>query len=609
MTKQIAVMDYFFEQYEFDADSLILKKNGEAVDIRRNEALLLKLLIENHQSVISKEAILSEVWQGKVVSEQAIFQNISNLRALFGSHAIKTFAKRGYQWQLPLISEPLVVQQSQTIQADIALTNNTANTSTQKRTYYQLFALFALVALIAISYFSLPKKPVAPTIAVIPFTGIETEQPTLTTDLLPPESVRLNDIDPYQYAATEILSYANLKAQYPLVLTGTFWQAEQQIHADFSLTGPKGSWQGQFIGESKAQVMQQLKSHLKLPIVLEMVNQPLSANVKQAKLSIVHQERPNDLIILNQLTNAYLSMSNFDSAMLLADKLEQTSIEQQNLQQQGNALLLQSTILTAKEVYELSDHKLTEAIKIFQQINDHKRLADAYNAQSWLDHQSNDYQAIKKHMLLSLEHSLKAKDINRELHALTYLSVLAHKHKMHDDKYLYLQQAESRMDHYQLPRYRYAKIPFHHAIYSGNAAQKEPHLKNVLEYTQLTPDHWVAQSSRKQLLDYYIKTNRINLASEMVSPLGESTPENNLLKARLAKAQQKEDEFEYFGKKAFEQAQLTGKVSLSLDIALLMCEEPNKQVNYDFYYGYIEDNASKYWLQRNQKKLHVLNIQ
>jgi hypothetical protein len=36
------------------------------------------------------------------VSEQVVFQNISHLRAIFGNDAIKTFSKRGYQWQLEL---------------------------------------------------------------------------------------------------------------------------------------------------------------------------------------------------------------------------------------------------------------------------------------------------------------------------------------------------------------------------------------------------------------------------------------------------------------------------------------------------------------------------
>ena len=97
-------MRYRFNNFEFDSTSLVLKKNGQTLAIRHNEAKVLKLLIEHSDNVFSKEDILSHVWQDKVVSEQAVFQNISHLRSLFGNQAIKTFSKRGYQWQLKVDS-------------------------------------------------------------------------------------------------------------------------------------------------------------------------------------------------------------------------------------------------------------------------------------------------------------------------------------------------------------------------------------------------------------------------------------------------------------------------------------------------------------------------
>jgi DNA-binding winged helix-turn-helix (wHTH) protein len=39
---------------------------------------------------------------GKSVANQSIFQNISNLKTIFGDDAITTHSKKGYQWQIPL---------------------------------------------------------------------------------------------------------------------------------------------------------------------------------------------------------------------------------------------------------------------------------------------------------------------------------------------------------------------------------------------------------------------------------------------------------------------------------------------------------------------------
>ncbi|NMP31912.1 transcriptional regulator [Thalassotalea sp. M1531] len=600
-------MRYYFEQFEFDANSLTLKHNQQTIAIRHNEALLLKLLLENNQSVVSKDTILSEVWQGKVVSEQAVFQNISHLRSLFGGNAIKTFAKRGYQWQLTF-----QCQNAESPIQPVNVPSTAQQTRAQNKTHWRLIAFIAVLLIGFVSYFSSVfsvNKESKPQVAIVPFTFTNMAEQEVPIHQLTFKVNELKNISAQQYEATQILSYQSLKQSHPLILSGSFWRSEKQVHLDFLLKGLSGDWQGQMSGTTIEQLTKNLAAHLQQPFILEMVTKPLSPEVKQARLSIAHQESPKDLLVLNRLVDTYITMEQYDTAMTLADKLEQLAIEENNPQQLGNALLFQSSILTNKEIFELSNHKLMNAQKAFEAIKDDRRLADTYNARSWLDHQNSDYNAIKKHLLLSAKHALAVNDIERELHALTYLSVLAHKHKRHDDKYLYLQQAESKMDGYKLPQYHYAKIPFHHAIYSNSPAQREPHLKQVLTYTEHTPNHWVAQSSRRQLLDYYISSGRLNLASELVNPLDTTTPENTLLKARLAKELKQQEQYQTYGKQAFEQAQLAGKRSLSLDIALLMCDEPDKQINYDFYFRYIEEHATEYWSRRNQQKLHAINIQ
>ena len=70
-------MRYRFNEFEFDSESLLLTNNGEALAIRHTEAKVLSLLLEQVDTVLNKEDILSDVWQNKIVSEQVVFQNIS----------------------------------------------------------------------------------------------------------------------------------------------------------------------------------------------------------------------------------------------------------------------------------------------------------------------------------------------------------------------------------------------------------------------------------------------------------------------------------------------------------------------------------------------------
>ncbi|WP_058031744.1 transcriptional regulator [Pseudoalteromonas phenolica] len=75
---------------------------------------MLKFFILNNDRILSKAELLETVWPEKTVSEQVVFQNISHLRAIFGNDAIKTFSKRGYQWQLELTE---VTQQAEEVVA------------------------------------------------------------------------------------------------------------------------------------------------------------------------------------------------------------------------------------------------------------------------------------------------------------------------------------------------------------------------------------------------------------------------------------------------------------------------------------------------------------
>jgi len=599
-------MKYKFLDFEFDSASLILSQNNNDIAIRHNEAKLLALMISQPERVFSKEDILAEVWQDKVVSEQAVFQNISHLRGLFGNSAIKTFSKRGYQWQL---KSHIKSDTNEIAPTEVNEIKDTPS-NTPKHIYTAAFSLiFILVIFFSIYYISQNKTPLPTTeIAYIPF-----EKQTENTFIAFSNNsdfnfVELSNLDYRDFTATSELKYPSLSAEHPLILTGEFRSHNQQIYLDFILKGPFAQWKGLLSGVSQREVTEKLKRHLKQSFIYDLIGKPQTPELKLANLSIAHQNRPKDFIILNQLIKVYIQTGEFDKAMVMADKLANIAHLENNHQQVGMALLLQSEILTQKDLFELSSQKLQLALIQFELINDLKRQADALNAQSWLEHQNNNYTAIKSSLLKSAELAFKAKDIPRELHALTYLSVMAHKHKQEEDKYLYLQQAENKMLQYELPIYHFAKIPFHYAIFAKKPADKEPHYKQVLEHTLLTPNHWVAQDSRESLVKFYISQNRLDEAQALVKDLKTDNAFNSYLKTILAQAQLQTALFITHAQRTFEQAQLSGNKYLSLDTALLLCDAPNEQINYDFYSQFISENATLHWRRSNKEKLVALNL-
>ncbi len=624
-------MRYRLQEFEFDSENLILTKAGDSVAIRHNEAKVLALLLEQTDKVFNKEEILSLVWQDKVVSEQAVFQNISHLRSLFGNEAIKTFPKRGYQWQLPVEVIFVVTDESKgkaTASNSISAADSSSNetqptepiTTTPKTNSYWAYALAVSIILLFIIIFSYQNKTLLEdnnNLKKIAYIPLSLSQSDNTITLAGSEIIQdseyfdfteLNNITSDEFNNTLELSYPKLAQNHPLILTAQVRRHNQHSYIDFLVKGPSGEWRGQLTGDSTKAVIEQLQVHLQQDVIYDLLNKPQTPEIKQANLSIAHQQSAEDLIILGALIDTYIEMNELEKAMVMADKLANISEAQGNWQQLGNALLFQSKILTRKELYDLSSHKLSSAISYFEQIDDLKRQADALFAQSWLDHQADDYPAIKESLLTSARLSLEARDIPRELDALTYLSVLAHKHHQADDKYLYLRQAETKMKGYQLPIYHFAKVPFHYAIYAKNTSDKEPHWKQVLEFTQLTPDHWVAQSSRKALMRHLIKQGRLEEAKVLLDNASTDNAQNSYLKALIAQANKDDEQFNHHAQRTFEQARLAGDTWLSLDIALLLCSEPNSQVNFDFYSQYITDNATKYWRRDNKEKLLALNF-
>ncbi len=350
-------MRYIFQHFEFDSTSLVLTKKGEAIAIRHNEAKLLALLLVQADKVLSKEDILSEVWQDKVVSEQAVFQNISHLRSLFGAEAIKTFSKRGYQWQLPI---ELIPEDSNTTENNLhPPTKMHLSRSIQKRSYLVTLFVFMVVIIGGSSVYKANFQNEAKqanndsviNLAYIPFVHSSNEANIVLEDNERFDFTELTHVKTADFSHSVELTYPALAKNYPYVLTGEIRTYQRIVHLDFMLKGPVGDWQGQLSGTSVDDVSKQLQRHLQQPFIYELLNETLSLELKQAKLSIAHQQMPSDLLNLGKLIDIYIEMEEFERAMVMADKLANSAHQQKSSQQIGNALLFQSKIFTRKELY------------------------------------------------------------------------------------------------------------------------------------------------------------------------------------------------------------------------------------------------------------------
>ncbi len=91
-----------FDQYQFDLDTLRLKRGKQSVALRPKAALILKLLVDQPGEVVTKQTLLQQAWGHRLTADQNLFQAISELRKTFAPlEPVLTHPNRGYSWCIP----------------------------------------------------------------------------------------------------------------------------------------------------------------------------------------------------------------------------------------------------------------------------------------------------------------------------------------------------------------------------------------------------------------------------------------------------------------------------------------------------------------------------
>jgi len=155
-----------FSQFYFDVSSgsLIVERNTgsqQEIQLRHKVANLLAYLIAHRERVVSKEELLSELWQHGDYRENSLTQSIRELRTALGDTAknssfVKTYPQRGYQWVCELIDvdENKPIDHSSTNNVNTEATDNshieslsTQNSHTSPKMLIGLVCLFIVVAI------------------------------------------------------------------------------------------------------------------------------------------------------------------------------------------------------------------------------------------------------------------------------------------------------------------------------------------------------------------------------------------------------------------------------------------------------------------------------
>jgi len=99
----IGILRYLFEDYAFDTDRRELHRGALVVSVAPQVFDLLDYLIRNRERVVSKDELITAIWNGRSVSDAALTTRLNAARNAIGDtgekqRLIKTLARKGFRF-------------------------------------------------------------------------------------------------------------------------------------------------------------------------------------------------------------------------------------------------------------------------------------------------------------------------------------------------------------------------------------------------------------------------------------------------------------------------------------------------------------------------------
>src|SRR5262245_50800173 len=96
-------MTYLFEDYALDTERRELRRGADLISVEPQVFDLLQFLIRNRTRVVSRDDLIAEVWNGRIVSESALYSRITAARQAIGDSGeaqrlIRTVARKGLRF-------------------------------------------------------------------------------------------------------------------------------------------------------------------------------------------------------------------------------------------------------------------------------------------------------------------------------------------------------------------------------------------------------------------------------------------------------------------------------------------------------------------------------
>lgn len=620
------MMQYIFENFHFDANQQTLFKNGQVVALKLNEAKLLSLFLSRPSDILSKDTILKEVWGARVVSEQVVFQNISQLRAIFTDRAIRTFPKKGYQWQLNI--EPEVLVESSEIKEPKEQSTKALKQLKGLKTPSLFSGVLASIMLIILLLLFFQGKQeqlistdvIKKNITVIPFENSQKGSVDLLANSLNQAlnekwknpRIRLNltrqNISTRSFFNAPLLAWKNHKLDgHDLVLGGFISSHNDGLLLRYRLQGIHRAWAGYLFASSVEILLQQLDIKLNRILTSQYLTLEYDALVT-SELTLLHNRHPDDHEVLLRLIERQIEQKNYDLAMVFTDKLITQSDPVEHTAYLGSAYMLKGKIFHLRDSADSAKNLYRQAHEILATRNLLLLQSQVSKNEAWLGVLKEDYRQVNASLYQAASQAKLANEPLAEIEAYTLQSILASKMGFDKEKYDYLYKAKSLLLDYQLDKANFATIYYHFALFAETKEQAKPYFERILELPYRKKTNWIREDAQAQLSKFYMTRQAWQQALDLF-PDRQSSAFSNNQRAQIYFAMGDKTKALDYVKQAFNQAIIHYKYAESLNAALLLYRisiQSSDVTGEIEYKSYIEKNAFKHWLDRHHDVLKAL---
>lgn len=603
-----------FGDFRFNPNQQVLYRGDKPIDLTHKQAKLLALLLESPDTIFSKEEILDLVWEGRAVSEQVVFQNISKLRTLIAQDAIKTYPKRGYQWQIPL---------EVSLQGAASQTNQKSGIA-----HYLVGSVLGIAVLLVLALAFLPsaqqeaKQQQTPNpIIFLPvkarFEGaLEKDLRTLNEHIA--QKLSTGVVNGQAPSSQRFMNSPFMERQRlglsadTIVGTGVLRGIKDQFLLTLKLQGEYRGWESIIAARDIETVAQTATDHIELITGSQYFSLQDDAHVT-AELTLLHDLAPQNPAILTHLIDRQIVEMNTDVAGAYIDKLlalsrmrELPVYEAMALWLGGKRALALADLGNARQYLEDAIFIAGDAEILFMQSEILKSQAD-------LAYRHGDFDTVRQLLTDAASRSRLSNELVKEVRAYTLLSIMASKFGLEKEKYEYLHHAKALLADGNFDDSHYMIINYHFALFAPGKAEQERWYREALARPVTPENSWVFESAADQLVDLLVDDKRWENAFEVADRVSAAffAATAHKLRATTLLAQGDVDQALIEAKEAFTLARIRGHRWVALPMALLLLENGTGSATLAEsaeYKRYLQDKTTGRWKDWQKERLATLGI-